>query len=604
MNGLSSLYSFCTAAHANWLPSASDLASPKLCAAPVLSLTASAGSPLLWGLAGLVLLCVLLLLLHILLTRKRSRKTEAQLQTIAAIGKVYSTILVLPLSGGEAQVIKCSDRFHACLEAAGIPLHSLIDSSLIQNSTQYIKEPYRDSFLKFIDLRTIDQRLAHQEMVDLSLEAADGWLYLAMIPHQRDPQGALQTVLLLARNITAAKEIEVVHQRQLQASSEQAQRASDAKTDFLRRMSHDIRIPINSIFGMLDIADHNPEDLGKQADCRNKIRQSAGFMLSLVDSVLDMNQLESGEVKLSSIPFSLRALLEDIGSVAQVQAKEAGVTFIQSPPQIEHSNLIGSPTHLRQVMQNIINNAIRYNRRGGSVTVSCRELRATDRIAHFEFTFADTGIGMSEEFQMHAFEPFARESDPERTAYPGSGLGLSIAKELIDSMGGTIRLSSRLGVGTTVTIAMSFPLSAIEAHAHSPSDPGRGSISGLRILLVEDNEINMEISSFLLKQAGAVLTCVPNGLEAVEAFSRSIPGSFDVILMDLMMPVMDGIEATQHIRSMDRPDAKTVPIFAMTANAFADDADRSLAAGMNEHLTKPLSIQDLLQTIVKYTQKA
>lgn len=366
-------------------------------------------------------------------------------------------------------------------------------------------------------------------------------------------------------------------------------------------MSHDLRTPINGIRGMVEISRHCAGDEAKQEECREKILAASGFLLDLVNNVLDMNKLESGEIQLEHTSFDLESLLQETTSVIEVQAAEHGITLRHDPwaGRFAHPRLIGSPVHLRQVLQNVSSNAIKYTPTGGTVQLGVRELEPSDGAVWFEFTCADNGIGMSESFQKHVFEPFAQEDASARTSYSGTGLGLSITKELVEQMNGSIRFESTQGMDALFTIRLPFCVDT-EAPVSQPPQPAPADIRGVRVLLVEDNALNMEIAQFLLETAGAVVTRAWNGREAVDAFAASEPGSFDVILMDVMMPVMDGLEASRTIRAMARPDAGTVPIFAMTANAFYDDIRRSREAGMNEHLTKPLEAQALLAAIARY----
>ncbi len=332
---------------------------------------------------------------------------------------------------------------------------------------------------------------------------------------------------------------------------------------------------------------------------------ASGFLLDLVNNVLDMNKLESGEVRLDEVSFDLEKLVRETNSVIEVQANERDIALHDNGVHAEHRRLIGSPVHLRQVMQNIESNAVKYTPEGGTVTVSCNEIDAKNGVATLEFICADTGIGMSEEFQKHAFEPFAQENTAACTAYLGTGLGLAITKELVEQMGGTIDFQSRQNRGTTFVIQIPLRIDAV-ASAPKPEKekaPAAGSVQGAKILLVEDNDLNMEIAQFLLESEGAEVTQAWNGREAVELFAASAPGTYDVILMDVMMPLMGGLEATRVIRAMKRADAATVPIFAMTANAFQDDIQRSRAAGMNEHLTKPLNAEKLIAMIARYCGK-
>ena len=396
------------------------------------------------------------------------------------------------------------------------------------------------------------------------------------------------------------------YQKTLKAAALKAESANLAKTEFLQRMSHDIRTPINGIRGMVEIGDRCPEDMARQADCRKKIWEASTLLLELVNEVLDMGKLESGEIMLEEREFDLKELLDSVGIVVDKQARERGITIITDGYPVEHRCLIGSPLHLRRLLMNIISNAVKYNRVGGEIRLGCCEKPSADpETAQIEFTCADTGIGMSEEFQKHVFEPFAQERNTARSEYGGTGLGMPIAKSLAEKMGGTLSFVSRQGVGTTFTLSLPFRI------CHAPekrNKPKRllqtSSIAGLHVLVAEDNRMNMEIAEFVLNVEEAFIIKAVNGEEAVRIFADSRPGEIDAILMDVMMPVMDGLEATRRIRAMKRPDARTIPIIAMTANAFAEDRQRAFAAGMDMHIAKPLEGSEMVETLERFVKSS
>ena len=393
---------------------------------------------------------------------------------------------------------------------------------------------------------------------------------------------------------------------QLMESAEKAEQANRAKTEFLQRMSHDIRTPINGIRGMIEIANYYKDDPDKQTECRKKIWDASGLLLELVNEVLDMGKLESGEIMLEEREFDLKELLDSVGVVVDKQARERGITIITDSYPVEHRYLLGSPLHLRRLLMNIISNAVKYNHAGGEVRLGCREKPSADpETAQIEFTCADTGIGMSEEFQKHVFEPFAQERNFARSEYGGTGLGMPIAKSLAEKMGGTLSFVSRQGVGTTFTLSLPFRI------CHAPekrNKPKRllqtSSIAGLHVLVAEDNRMNMEIAEFVLNVEEASIIKAVNGEEAVRIFADSRPGEIDAILMDVMMPVMDGLEATRRIRAMKRPDARTIPIIAMTANAFAEDRQLAFAAGMDMHIAKPLEGSEMVETLERLVKSS
>ena len=390
------------------------------------------------------------------------------------------------------------------------------------------------------------------------------------------------------------------YQKQLKAEALKAEAANVAKTEFLQRMSHDIRTPINGIRGMVEIAGHSPEDVQKQADCRKKIWDASTLLLELVNEVLDMGKLESGEIVLEKVPFDLNELLTETCAVLEKQAAERGIRMERRPTKVEHSRLVGSPLHVKRLLMNILSNAVKYNKENGSITLECEELPGEGDNVNIRFVCADTGIGMSEEFQKRIYEPFTQENSGARSTYGGTGLGMAITKSLVDRMKGTIEFTSKKDVGTTYTITLPFAVDRSAAPDESDSRSADLSVlQGTQVLLAEDNELNIEIAEFLLKEAGICVTRAMDGQQAAEAFRASPVGFYDAILMDVMMPVMDGHAATRAIRVMDRPDARTVPIFAMTANAFVEDRQKALASGMTDYLTKPLDSAAVLQVLAK-----
>ena len=310
-------------------------------------------------------------------------------------------------------------------------------------------------------------------------------------------------------------------------------------------MSHDIWTPINGICGLVDMADHYADDMEKQTEYRTKIKEVSNLLLELVNDVLDMRKLESGEIVLEEIPFNLRSISREVFAVIDQMAPEQNIRMVWEKKEITHRDLIGSPGYVKRVMMNILSNAVKYNRENGHIYLSCMEIPSEQPgMTTMEFICRDAGIGMTEEFQKHIFEPFAQEHTGSRTKFPGTGLGMAIAKNLVEKMGGTITLESEYGVGTTFVIRVPFKIDLDADKREEQKDISEKSIKGLHILLAEDNELNMEIAEFLLQNEGADVTKAWNGQEAVELFRKSGPGGFDVILMDIMMPVMNGYEAT------------------------------------------------------------
>ena len=402
--------------------------------------------------------------------------------------------------------------------------------------------------------------------------------------------------LILDKNELVTKTIEL----------EAARKADEAKTAFLSRMSHDIRTPLNGIIGLLEYAIRHPEDLETIRKNRRRAYIAANHLLSLVNDVLELNKLDEKNVSLVHTPFDLRSLLLEVNTIAEMRAADFGINFHvrEDCMNLTHPYIYGSPLHVKQILINIISNAIKYNHAGGSVWCEAKEKDVSNEKVQFTFIIKDNGIGMDDDFLQKIFDPFVQAvQDGARTSFQGSGLGMAIVKRLIDRMNGTIDIQSQKDKGTTITIAIPFDKAEMEDCPLPQNTPRPTNLHGIRALLVEDNALNMDIASYILQDARIEVTKASNGLEALNRFSESPTGYYDIILMDVMMPVMDGLTATRTIRALPRIDAKTIPIFAMTANAFAEDAEKARQAGMNEHITKPLRMEDLLKKIAQYCQK-
>ena len=385
---------------------------------------------------------------------------------------------------------------------------------------------------------------------------------------------------------------------QCEACHKHKERTPEEMKALINRLNR-IEGQVRGIRGMVEISRRYVGDEAKQEECREKIMTASGFLLDLVNDVLNMNKLESGAVTLEEKPFNLRQMVSEIVTMVEGQAWHENVQVSCKTLAWNHENLIGSPMHLHQVLQNVVGNAVKYNCPGGSVTISCEEKGFDGTTATFLFTCADTGRGMSAAFQQHAFEAFAQEESGARTAYKGTGLGLPIAKELVEQMGGEVHFESELGVGTTFYITLPFRVDPNPPKAESAKPEQAASIKGAHILLVEDNELNMEIAEFMLKSAGAEVVKAFDGESAVRAFAAD-PAGCDAILMDLMMPAMDGYAAARAIRASGQPRAGTVPIIAMSANAYAEDVKKCLDSGMNAHISKPLFKDVMLRTIARF----
>ena len=455
----------------------------------------------------------------------------------------------------------------------------------------------------FFDLTTVNDRLHGKLFISREYPSPQGiWRRATFIVQNRDTDDDVTEILYVTQIIDDYKQKELAYQQELVKAVESANQANTAKTDFLNRMSHDIRTPLNGILGMLDIAQKNETNPKALLECHEKMRTAAFHLKALVNDVLDMQRMETDRFFLEQIPFDIREILDNCWSMLEAQASRLDITLKKiKPGSLKYPYLIGSPLHIRQIFMNLLSNAIKYNKPGGSISVHAKIIRQVHQNVIYKFIISDTGIGISPEFQKHIFEPFAQEDTGARTIYKGTGLGMAVVHRLGQEMGGTIQLKSEKNVGSTFTLILPFtidehqPSASAETATDTPAD-----LTDLHILVVEDNELNLEIAVFSLEAAGLNVSTAINGLEAVRLFEKSKPYEYDIILMDIMMPVMNGLDAAKAIRGLSRPDATTVPIIALSANAFAEDIQKSKNAGINEHLAKPLEMDKVLKVIASY----
>ena len=416
-----------------------------------------------------------------------------------------------------------------------------------------------------------------------------------------DKESSVVHGIVLFKNTSDFHEKEQQEKARLQMAYEEADSENRAKTEFMNRMSHDIRTPINGIMGMVDIIRKNRDDREKVDDSLDKIQLSTRHLLELVSDVLDMSKLEAGMFEIHEDVFDMNELMDEVAALVDAQLVESGITHCKHRSNIQHTALKGSSLQLRRIMVNLLSNAIKYNKPNGTIDTYAEELSCDGTTVWYEFKIVDTGIGMSEEFiKEQLFKPFTQEKNDARTLYRGTGLGMSIVKALLDKMGGSIEVESQLGEGSTFTFRLPFKVdeNAIETKKEEQSS-GEQKLEGKQILLVEDNEINMEIAEFYLKELGIVVDKAWNGKEAIDKFEESAPGTYDLILMDIMMPVMGGREAARRIRTLERPDAETVRIYAMTAQVSSESVHKCLASGMNGHIAKPIDESKLREILTR-----
>ncbi len=540
---------------------------------------------------------------------KRRKELEEQLSIFNILSRNYRNVYLANLNDGTARILKVAKDYD---------LKQVIDQKnqtfpyeiVLDYWIQYRVHPEdKDRLSKLLSRENLKMILSNQDELSGNYRSMDSGKmcnYQFNI-YKVDDNGTVIAGFQIIDSIIEEhleqerkqREKDEAYQKELLKAKQEADRANKAKTEFLMRMSHDIRTPLNGIIGMLDIAKRYPDDFQKREDCRNKIYDSANVLLELINEVLDMSKLESGNITLEHVPFNLLDLSINVYTMIERQAKERGIEIIQKDCKIPHPNLIGSPVHYKRILTNILSNAIKYNKENGKIYITCKEIEYDGKNSIIQFVCQDTGIGMSEEFQKHLFEPFMQENNTARTRYYGTGLGMSITKNIVDVMNGSLTFESKKDEGTTFDIRIPFD---VDVHTQplkvKEETKPYASIQGYNILVVEDNELNMEIATFILEEEGANVIQASNGKEAVDIFTHS-QEKIDAILMDIMMPVMDGYEATHQIRKFNT----SIPIIAMSANAFVEDKLASKKAGMNEHISKPFESKQLIEIISKYVKK-
>ena len=536
--------------------------------------------------------CLSLIILVQYIRRSKMKRKEKEYHLINVIASIYSANLALYPEENIWKPIVMSKRLEKVISHI-----TQADRMLDTFNRERVAPAYQEAFGEFLKLKDLKERLGDRRFIGYTFEDVEGlWYQALLIPQKYEQDDHKQIVMLVIRDVSEQKRKEMTYQEELRVTAEEAERANAVKTDFLRRMSHDIRTPINGIRGLVNVGKNHIHDVDKIEECLDEIMRSSDMLVDLVNNVLNMSKLESGGIQLTEEAFDLQEMLDDVERFVNVQAERKQISLQINSAEVEHYHLIGSPLHIRQIFQNIIENAVKFNMDSGSVNVVCRELVSDENTVELEMVCADTGIGMSEEFQKHVFEAFTQEDTSARTTYSGIGLGLAITKKLVNCMNGEISFESERGIGTVFTVKLPVQIDRAYYQLSEKKDPLQV-MKGLRILLVEDNELNMEITEYMMTEQGAVVTEAWNGKEAADIYESCEAGTFDVILMDIMMPVMNGLEAARCIRASEKADAQSIPIIAISANAFGDDIAQSMAAGMNMHLAKPLEFQKVIEAI-------
>lgn len=536
--------------------------------------------------------CLSLIILVQYIRKSKMKRKEKEYHLINVIASIYSANLALYPEENIWKPIVMSKRLEKVISHI-----TQADRMLDTFNRERVAPAYQEAFGEFLKLKDLKERLGDRRFIGYTFEDVEGlWYQALLIPQKYEQDNHKQIVMLVIRDVSEQKRKEMTYQEDLRVTAEEAERANAVKTDFLKRMSHDIRTPINGIRGLVNVGKNHIHDVDKIAECLDEIMRSSDMLVDLVNNVLNMSKLESGGIQLTEEAFDLQEMLNDVERFVNVQAERKQISLQINSTEVEHYHLIGSPLHIRQIFQNIIENAVKFNMDSGSVNVVCRELARDENTVELEMVCADTGIGMSEEFQKHVFEAFVQEDTSARTTYSGIGLGLAITKKLVNCMNGEISFESKQGIGTVFTVKLPVQIDRAYYQLAEKKDPLQV-MKGLQILLVEDNELNMEITEYIMTEQGAVVTEAWNGKEAVDIYESCESGTFDVILMDIMMPVMNGLEAARCIRESEKEDAQSIPIIAISANAFNDDIAQSLAAGMNMHLAKPLEFQKVIEAI-------
>lgn len=529
---------------------------------------------------------------------KHKRMLKEQYSVIDAFSSIYNVVWAYDIERNTVRVINQDDILFKPAQEAEYNATKAIENVI----NQCVAEDYREIMRKFYNLERLALQLEKEKSV--SEEFVDtilGWCRITALPISKDSNGRVLQILIGIQKIDEEKRKELESQTLLAKAYEEAKRANVAKTEFLARMSHDIRTPMNGILGMAKIAGKCIDKKEKVLNALAKINDAGRQLEMLINDVLDMSRLESGKTELTREKFDICELITSGYESILTMAMENDVRVEGAHFNIRHKNVIGSPLHIQRISLNILSNAVKYNKKNGTMELWLSEVPIDKNHSMYCFTVKDTGVGMSEEYIKHIFEPFSREHTDAGTDYHGTGLGMAITKELVELMNGVIDVESKLGEGSTFRFQIPFEICEDEVQSHEDDKVEGKNINGVKVLLVEDNELNMEIAKFLLEDAKAVVTTAYNGVDAVQKVKDACKAEkkdrYDIILMDIMMPEMDGLTASRTIRDIGTDYTDNIPIVAMTANAFMEDVKKCLEAKMNAHISKPIDIDTLTNTI-------
>lgn len=540
-----------------------------------------------------------------------NRNLTKQIEITKSFSSLYFASWEINLETKEIFEISVPDWAHSVRERSGGKYNEAVKVML----NEFVAIEYRHAMQAFMDINTLQQRINNEKVLTYEyLSMINSWCSATLIPSKKDESGKVINVIYAVRSVDTEKRKELNATKALHDAYEAANRANNAKTDFLASMSHDMRTPMNAIIGMTNIAKKHLESKERVKNCLDKITVASNHLLGLINEVLDMNKIESGKLELVEENINLSELVDNIVTMSRQQIEDKHHNFTLSMNKVEHVNVIGDSMRIQQVLMNLFGNAIKYTPDGGELKLIVSQKNTNNhRVGCFEFIFEDNGIGMSEEFLENLYVPFSRAKDARVEKIQGTGLGMAITKNIVSMMNGDIKVESKLGEGTKFTVTIFLKLQKNKGKAAGKSDDvndasnafeelQKKNFKGKRALLVEDNELNAEIAKEIIGMTGIELEYAANGELAFERFKQVEDGYYDIIFMDVQMPVMNGYEATRAIRALSGEYAKAVPIIAMTANAFAEDVRASKEAGMNAHVAKPLNPDQLLTTIGKWLQ--